>query len=394
MLCIVALIISSSCVHAFLFSTNHRFNPPHFSGSTNNAGEVSTRLSLQNGNKDNRGLDKGFNLLELAGGVIPQGLIVGTAKGGWKFAWQRMMAELAPQDKTTGSYQRPSYNFASRDDQIIDEADRYHLYVGNPCPWCHRAVLAVQILGIDSGIGVTRLQDDPIKASRGGWVFSSQQPDPLGNYDLRGLYDQLKPGYQGRCTAPLLIDKKRRQIVSNESSDIIRMLNRGAFGSPKKENRIDLYPEALAKEIDATNQWVYQLLNNGVYRCGFSTTQSAYDQASADVRKGLEQANTVLSKHDYLCGSVFTEADLRLLPTMLRFDGAYSPLFKAGGVHLRIRSDYPAIHAWMKRCWIMPGVKTSIDFEDACGSYYKQLFPLNPGGILPTAVTAADLGLE
>ena len=133
---------------------------------------------------------------------------------------------------------------------------------------------------------------------------------------------------------------------------------------------------------------------DGCYRCGFSTTQAAYDEASRDVREGLRRCEEKLSTQDFLCGSQFTEADLRLLPTMLRFDAAYAPLFKAGGTHLRIRSDYPHLHAWLKRCWAMPGIKDSIDLADATGSYFKQLFPLNPGGILPTPPTAQDLGLE
>lgn len=352
-----------------------------------------------NSHNDREYTDKGFNLLELASGTVPQGLIVKTAKEGWRFAWSRMMAELAPQDKT-GSYQRPTYGFSLGEDAyFVDEPGRYHLYVGNPCPWCHRTVLALNVLGINNnnnpnGIGVTLLEDNPIKASRGGWVFSSQQPDPLGNNDLRELYDSLKPGYRGRCTAPLLIDKKRREIVSNESSDIIRIFNRGRFGGVIKDERLDLYPSDLASVIDETNEWLYELLNNGVYRCGFATTQTAYDRASANVCQGLERAERILEQEFFLCGNKFTEADLRLLPTVLRFDGAYAPLFKAGGVHKRIRSDYPAINSWLKRCWDISGVQSSIDISDACSSYFKQLFPLNAGGILPTPLTAADLGLD
>ena len=256
------------------------------------------------------------------------------------------------------------------------------------------------MLGLTSQeIGVTQLVDDPIKASRGGWIFSSQQPDPLyGCRDLRELYDKLSPtgSYKGRCTAPLLVDKKTKRAVSNESSDIVRMLNAATFQRDTTTNgkNLNLVPPELAAEIETTNEWVYRLLNNGCYRCGFSTTQGAYDEASRDVREGLSRCDTVLATQDYLCGSHFTEADLRLLPTMLRFDAAYAPLFKAGGTHLRIRSDYPHLHAWLKRCWAMPGVKESIDLADATGSYYKQLFPLNPGGILPTPPTAQDLGLE
>lgn len=261
--------------------------------------------------------------------------------------------------------------------------------------WCHRTRLAAAISGIRlDELGVTQLVDDPVKASRGGWVFSSEQPDPLfGSKDLRELYDKLSPNFKGRCTAPLLVDKKTKRIVSNESSDIVRMLNSATFGR-QDEFRLNLYPSGLATQIDEVNEWVYRLLNNGVYRCGFSTTQVAYDEASRDVREGLRRCEEILAKQNFLCGNQFTEADLRLLPTILRYDGAYAPLFKAGGTHLRIRSDYPNIQEWLQRCWSMPGVKDSIDLADATGSYFKQLFPLNPGGILPTPITAADLGLN
>lgn len=341
------------------------------------------------------GLDKGFNLLETASQLIPQGQIVSTAKETWKFAWKRMMAELAPQDKT-GSYTRPKYTFDGRigSPQFPDTAGRYQVYVGNPCPWCHRVRVAVALRNIaPTELGVTILVDDPIKASRGGWIFDANSPDPVANCrDLRALYDRLQPGYKGRCTAPLLVDKITRKIVSNESSDIVRMLNGAVFGSPQTERR-DLYPVELRQTIDETNAWVYSLLNNGVYQCGFSTTQGAYDEASAKVRQGLDRCEQVLQKTPYLCGPTFTESDLFLLPTALRFDGVYAPLFKAGGAHFRIR-DYPSLHAWLQRCWAIPGVPETIDLCDANMSYYKQLFPLNPGGILPTPVTAASLGLS
>lgn len=190
----------------------------------------------------------------------------------------------------------------------------------------------------------------------------------------------------------MLIDKKAKKIVSNDSSDIVRMLNKAKLGKGNEET-IDLYPNELASEIEATNEWVYELLNDGVYRCGFSTRQDAYDKASSDVRTGLKLADKILAERDFLCGNVFTEADLRLLPTILRFDGAYSPLFRAGGVNTRIR-DYPHLFAWLKRCWNMDGIEQSIDLENAVSSYYRQLFPLNPGGLLPTPISKREIGLE
>ena len=364
---------------------------------------VTVTSSLFSGNDDDGdGLDKGFNLLEVASSIVPQGQIVTVASESWKFLWKRFMAELAPQDKT-GSYQRPKYGFAAQQQQQqnthtlpLYEAGRYHVYTGNPCPWCHRVVLAMKLLGLTTPgqqhLGWTVLEDNPRKASRGGWIFSDAQPD--GDFqctDLRQLYNVLSPGYRGRCTAPLLIDKISRTIVSNESSDIVRLFNSWTtLGSATTAARINLVPEQLQVEIDETNEWVYRLLNNGVYRCGFSTTQAAYDAAAADVQMGLERCERVLQTQPFLCGQQFTEADLRLLPTLLRFDGVYASLFKAS--YHRVR-DFPAVHQWLQRCWDLPPVRESIDLADACSSYYRQLFPLNPGGIVPAPVTPLTLGL-
>jgi putative glutathione S-transferase len=199
------------------------------------------------------------------------------------------------------------------------------------------------------------------------------------------------------------VDWKTRKIVSNESKDIVRMLplllDVGSSKEPDnsgKRSIQDLTPPNLIAIIDETNDWIYRLLNNGVYRCGFSTSQQAYDQAALDVLQGLDKCETILTQQDFMCSNQhFTESDVLLLPTVLRFDGVYAPLFRAGGAQLRLECDYPAIYNWMKRCWnSIPGVKESIDITDACESYYKQLFPLNPGGLVPKAVTARTLKLE
>jgi len=359
-------------------------------------------LVQRHNNNDSNELDKGFNLLETASNIIPQGTIVSTAKTGWKFVWSRMMAELAPQDKS-GSYTRSSSSFTNNigDVNFPDEGGRYHLYVGNPCPWCHRALLSIKLRDISPDeVGITQLLSNAEKATRGGWIFESSIPkhkEPVYNsVDLYSLYSKLEPTYKGRCTAPLLVDKRSKKIVSNESSDIIRMLNSASFGSTIKERR-DIYPQELKKDIDAACSWIYEMINNGVYQCGFSTTQSAYNNASAKVRLGLEKCNTILSTQNYICSPThFTEADLYLLPTILRFDGVYSPLFRAGGVHLRIATNYPAIHTWLQRCWdINDGcIRDTIDVEEAQLSYYKQLFPLNPGGLVPMGITLQDIGLK
>jgi putative glutathione S-transferase len=374
-----------------------------------------------NGNSNN--VDRGFNLLGIASQVVPQGRIVQTAKAGWRFLWTRFMVELAPQDKS-GSYQRPSYTCDStlgsnqypieQEDSSNSGGPRYHVYVGNPCPWCHRVKLVVNILGLsdDGMLGMTQLVDDPVKASRGGWIFGTPPPQAPELKDLRELYQLCRPGYEGRCTAPVLVDWKTRTIVSNESKDIVRMLPLLLEGKKSQDDddakqssasssstpMIDLCPANLQSQIDETNDWIYQLINNGCYQCGFATTQSAYDRASANVLQGLDRAEAILKEQNFLCGDTqFTESDVFLLPTMLRFDAVYAPLFGAGGSrHWRLQCDYPSIFQWMKRCWKeIPGVSTSIDLEDASRSYYQQLFPLNPGGIVPsTVMTAKRLGLE
>ena len=250
---------------------------------------------------------------------------------------------------------------------------------------------------IDSNeIGMTVLVDDPIKASRGGWVIdSSSSKDPLNCRDLRQVYDRLSPGFEGRCTAPLLVDLKSNTIISNDSPDIVEFLNTLSFQKDKKE-RMDIRPNDLLPIMEKTMEWIYEDVNNGVYQCGFSTQQAAYDTASAKVRRGLERCNSILKQQQYLChNTTFTQADLYLLPTILRFDGAYAPLFHAGGAHLRIQSHYPYILQWLQRCYdTIPSLQNTIDIADATSSYYKQLFPLNPGGILPTPITEKDIGLN
>ena len=391
---VVALVaMTTSCCHAFLRVENPR-RAARPASSTISPRSLSIK-QLQGQRDNNERLDKGFNLLEIASGVVPQGQIVNTAKESWKFVWQRFMAELAPQDKE-GNYQRPSYGFDNQlgTQRYPIEANRYQLYLGNPCPWCHRVKLVVNILNLNNVIGVTTLIDDPVKASRGGWVFANKAESKFNVQDLRELYDTLKPGYTGRCTAPLLVDLKTRTIVSNESKDIVRMLPQ-LIGLLKDDDKVDIemVPGNLQSKIDETNDWIYNEINNGVYQCGFATTQAAFDKASQKVRTGLQKCNDILANQNFICGDTLTESDILLLPTLLRFDAVYAPLFMKS--HLRLQCNYPHVYVYLLECWNqIEGVLESIDLNDACSSYYKQLFPLNPGGILPNKITAQSLGLE
>ncbi len=222
------------------------------------AGGGARRLQCQQ--QSPGGASKGLNVLELTGALLPQGALVTTVKTGWRMAWATLMRELAPQSKE-GDYVRPSYGFKGEigTSAFPDEPSRYHLYVGKACPWCHRVELARSVRGLGDYISLTTVLDRPegklppalravgfrplcrfelaaaaashagarrAEASRGGWVFTAASPDPVvGAKDLREVYDALTGGYRGRCTAPLLVDKKQKKLVSNESADLMRMLN-------------------------------------------------------------------------------------------------------------------------------------------------------------------------
>jgi len=286
-----------------------------------------------------------------------------------------MVSELAPQSKS-GDYIRPTYGFQGKlgAPQHPATPGRYQLYVGNACPWCHRILLAKVFRNIStSQLPHTELVDDPTKASRGGWVFGmerDEQKDPLfRSYDLRALYERCSPGYTGRCTAPLLIDKETGVIVSNESEDIVRMLNEVDFGaaaaaareersSTEERVNVDLYPPHLQPDIDAANKWIYSGINNGVYRCGFATTQSAYDRAIDDVTESLDRVEKILSSSRFLLGEKITESDLRLLPTVARFDSVYFPFFKCTN---RRVENLPNLKGWLQDMYMIPGVKETLD---------------------------------
>jgi len=306
-----------------------------------------------------------------------------------------MVSELAPQSPD-GAYVRPAPQTgtgAKWPSSLPMVAGRYHVYVGNPCPWCHRVSITLALRGLlGSVVTSTRLSNDPEKASRGGWCFSKDDPDPLlGAADLKAVYDACTPGgaYTGRCTAPLLVDLTTSTIISNESADIIRMLNELRCAELDGSGAVDLYPATQAAQIDATNAWTYELVNNGVYRCGFATRQPAYEEAERGVHDGLRRCDELLASSRFLCGATVSEADVRLLPTIVRFDGVYAPFFRCG--RYQVRSDYPNVKRWLNDMLGLTGPNL-FDLDDARRGYYRDLFPLNPGGIVPAGPQPADLG--
>ena len=336
--------------------------------------------------------------------IPSQKALVTTAKFTWQKLWLAMISELAPQSPE-GAYVRPAPQVgsgASWPDELPKVKGRYHVYTGNACPWCHRVTIALQLRGLlGDSITCTRLADDPERASRGGWCFDASDPDPLcGGADLKAVYDACTPGgaYTGRCTAPLLVDLETSTIISNESADIIRMVNgfdceSGGGGTDAGTEggvaSVDLYPPSLRAEIDAINAWTYELVNNGVYRAGFATRQAAYEKAERDVHDGLARCDELLAGRRFLCGDTVTEADVRLLPTAARFDGCYASFFRCG--RKLVRSDYPNLERWTREMLALTG-DGLFDLDLARRSYYVNLFPLNPGGIVPAGPSPADLG--
>jgi putative glutathione S-transferase len=258
------------------------------------------------------------------------------------------------------------------------EAGRYHLYVSLACPWAHRALIFRAIKGLEDMISVSVVH---WRMLENGWEFAADQglPDHLGGRDfMHQVYTDADPDYTGRVTVPVLWDKKTNRIVSNESSEIIRMLN-NAF-DPLGALPGDYYPEDLKSEIDAVNERVYHDVNNGVYKTGFATTQEAYETAFATLFETLDWLEDRLSKQRYLAGSRMTEADWRLFTTLIRFDAVYHGHFKCNQKMLK---DYPNLWAYTRELYQVPGIAQTVNFIHIKGHYYESHTMINPTGIVP-----------
>eukprot|EP00929_Paragymnodinium_shiwhaense_P075224 TRINITY_DN38453_c0_g2_i1.p1 TRINITY_DN38453_c0_g2~~TRINITY_DN38453_c0_g2_i1.p1 ORF type:complete len:472 (-),score=72.87 TRINITY_DN38453_c0_g2_i1:8-1423(-) len=338
--------------------------------------------------------DRGFRILEWASAALGgQKTLVKTASWGLREVWRTMVKELAPQSPE-GAYVRQPSGIKVREPVVpldLGSGEGHAAYIGNSCPWCHRVNLAMTLRQVSSaGVQAVLLLDQPERASRGGWAFDASKgsSDPIFQAaDLREVYDKCAApsgasSYVGRCTAPLLVDKRTKRAVSNDNPQIVRMLN-GSLGPGRQ---IDLVPAGLEQTIDDTNAWTYELISNGVYRAGFATEQGAFEQAARDVAVGLERAEAILQKSRFLCGDRVTEADVMLLPCALRFDVVYAYLFLRGSCGLW--RDRPALKRWLQDCWSLPGVRDTIDIEACRESYYRTLFPLNPSRITPIAASS------
>jgi putative glutathione S-transferase len=262
------------------------------------------------------------------------------------------------------------------------ESGRYHLYVSLACPWAHRTLIFRALKGLEEHIGVSVVHPDMLSD---GWTFDTGFPGATGDtlYGLpfmRDIYTKAKPDVSGRVTVPVLWDKARETIVSNESSEIIRMFN-SAFDAITG-NRDDYWPEHLRERIEGFNSRIYSEVNNGVYKAGFATSQAAYDEAVTRLFGALDWLEDHLSRNRYLLGDRVTEADWRLVTTLLRFDPVYHLHFKCSRNRL---VDFPNLWAYTRELYQWPGVARTTNFDHIARHYHYSHDMINPHRILPIA---------
>jgi putative glutathione S-transferase len=267
------------------------------------------------------------------------------------------------------------------------EPNRYHLYVAYACPWAHRTLIMRKLKGLEPLISYSAVN---CYMGAEGWTFAPG-PETIAddvNHTQRvyELYTIADPHYSGRATVPILWDKQQRTIVSNESAEILRMLNSAFDGVGATPG--DYYPAELRAEIDEWNAYVYPNVNNGVYRAGFATTQEAYEEAATAVFAALDRIDAHLAKHRYLAGARLTEADIRLFTTLLRFDPVYHGHFKC---NVRRVIDYANLWGFVRDIYQLPGVASTVHIDYIKRHYYGSHANINPTGIIPIG-PALDYG--
>ena len=260
------------------------------------------------------------------------------------------------------------------------ESGRYHLYVGHACPWANRTAIFRRLKGLEPHIGLSVVD---YFMGEDGWTFGQESDGSTvdhinGHGHLHEIYSAAKSDYTGRVTVPILWDTKTDQIVSNESSEIIRMFN-SEFNAITG-NTLDFYPEELRAEIDVVNERIYHTLNNGVYKCGFATTQAAYEEAFHPLFDTLDYLEERLETRRYLCGRTLTEADWRLFTTLVRFDPVYVSHFKCNRNRI---ADFPNLSNYTRELYQYPGVAETVNMEHIKKHYYGSHESVNPTRIVP-----------
>ncbi len=305
-------------------------------------------------------------------------------EGEWSSEWYDT-------SKTGGAFKRDTSRFRnwvtadgspgpSGEGGFKAEPGRYHLYVSYACPWAHRTLIFRALKGLEGLIDVSAVHPDMLDD---GWTFATDFPgatgDKLFGSDfMRQIYTRADPKISGRVTVPVLWDKERDTIVSNESAEIIRMFNSAFDGLTG--NSTDYYPEALRAEIDTVNERVYHTVNNGVYKSGFATTQEAYEEAVHPLFESLDWLEKRLSTQRYLAGDQITEADWRLFTTLVRFDSVYHLHFKC---NRRRIIDYPALWGFTRELYQHPGVAETVHMDHIVRHYHYSHDTINPNRIIP-----------
>ena len=302
------------------------------------------------------------------------GLLV---NGEWKDQWYDT-------SKTGGKFVRSKSQF---ENQIINdenaefkpESNRYHLYISHACPWAHRALIFRKLKKLEEHISISVVH--PLMLDK-GWTFQEGEgviPDSiLGSKYMHQIYTTAQKDYTGRVTVPVLWDKKKKTIVNNESSQIIRIFN-SAFNN-LTNNEDNYYPEKIRDQIDEINDDVYHNINNGVYKTGFATTKEAYEENFDALFKSLDNIERILTLTNFLVGNNITEADWRLFTTLIRFDAVYFGHFKCNKKRI---SDYPKIYKYLQNLFNIKGIKETIFMDHIKTHYYASHKMINPTGIVP-----------
>ncbi len=259
------------------------------------------------------------------------------------------------------------------------EPNRYHLYISYACPWASRAMIMRSLKGLEDIISVSVV--NPLMAEH-GWTFDPAPgviPDPIMDADyMYEIYTKAEPEYSGRVTVPVLWDKKKNTIVNNESSEIMRMFNSAFEGLGSSD--YDYAPEELLDEIDEINDEIYNTVNNGVYKAGFATEQSVYEEEVTNLFEELDKLEEHFKTNEYLVGDQITEADWRLFTTLVRFDSVYYGHFKC---NLKRIVDYENLWRYTRELYNWPGIAKTVNFDHIKEHYYRSHDTINPNGIVP-----------
>jgi glutathionyl-hydroquinone reductase len=293
-----------------------------------------------------------------------------------------IMTNIVIREMKDGRFVRQANRFTDLigSEEFPAEAGRYRLYASLACPWAHRSLIVRRLLGLEEMIGVTIV--DPIRDER-GWRFtlSPGDRDPVtGAHFLAELYTATDPSYDGRHTVPCIWDTETKRLVTNDYPQITLMFESEAFTPFHRQDAPDLYPRELRAEIDELNDEVFHNVNNGVYKAGMATTQEAYEEPFDALFATLDRLEARLEGHEFLVGDRLSEADVRLYPTLARFDAVYYGHFKC---NLRRITDYPRLWAYARRLYAIPAFGETTDFDHIKRHYYETHRHLNPSGVVP-----------